>query len=100
MNCVKRLLIGGAKLNLATTSGITPMDITKHGSDVWEVMNDAKKGDLPEIDEVNDVPEIPDHSIGGEGKKKKKGKGGKKKGAKGGKKKGGKKKGGKKKKKK
>ncbi|KAK3087053.1 hypothetical protein FSP39_001051 [Pinctada imbricata] len=99
INCVKHLLLGGAKLTNMTTSGITPMDIAKFGSPAWEIMNDFKKGEMPEIEEVNDVPEIPDYSIGGEGKKKKKGKG-KKKGGKGGKKKGGKKKGGKKKKKK
>ena len=97
---VKHLLLAEAKLDAMTVTGIKPIDLTKHESEIWNIIHDAKQGDLPEIEEVSEVFEVPDFSIpGGEGKKKKKSAKSKK-GKKGkGKKKGGKK-GGKKKKKK
>lgn len=99
---MKHLILGGANLNAQTTAGIKPVDLAKYKSPTWEVMNDAKKGEIPEIEEwTGDVPEIPDHALP-DGSKKKGKKSGKK-GKKGAKKKGGKKgakKGGKKKKKK
>ncbi|XP_061188277.1 protein phosphatase 1 regulatory subunit 16A-like [Saccostrea echinata] len=99
VNCVKHVILGGAQLIPQTTAGLTPQDMAKYGSEVWEVINDARKGDMPEIDEISEVPEIPDYALPDGAAKKKKGKKGKKSGKKKGGKKG-KKKGGKKKKKK
>ncbi|KAJ8300337.1 hypothetical protein KUTeg_021856 [Tegillarca granosa] len=93
-------VLAKANLDVQTLSGVKPMDLTKFSSETWDIINDAKKGEMPELEEINEVPEIPDYALpDGATKKKKSGKGKKgKKGKKGGKKKGGKK-GGKKKKK-
>ncbi|XP_005095228.1 ankyrin repeat domain-containing protein 54 [Aplysia californica] len=106
-NTVKHLVVAGATLDAENSNKIRPIDLSRYNTDTWEVLNDAKKGDLPEIEEESEVPEIPDYALpdGATSKKKKSGKGkkgkgkgkGKKKGKKGGKK-GGKKKGKKKKK--
>lgn len=99
----KHLILNGAKLDAKTSAGLAPLDFVSDTSELWTVINDAFKGDMPELEEILDVPDIPDYSLpeGAERKKgKKKGKKGKKGAKKGGKKKGGKKKSGKKKKKK
>ncbi|KAL5011832.1 hypothetical protein ScPMuIL_010383 [Solemya velum] len=94
---IKHLVLAGAKLDVRTRSGVEPIDLTKYNSISREILSDAKRGDMPELEEFIELPEIPGHAIP-DGSKKKASKG-KKKGGKG-KKKGGKKKGGGKKKKK
>ena len=95
---VKHLLIAGGNPDAMTVTGVKPTDLTKYSSEIWNVINEAKQGDLPEIEEISEVCEIPEFSIPG-GEKKSRKKSGKGKKGKKGKKKGGKK-GGKKKKKK
>ena len=66
-------------------SGVEPIGLAPYYSATWEVLSAARNGDMPELEEVSEIPEVPGHAVaGGEGKKKKK-KGGKK-GKKGGKK--------------
>ena len=90
---MKLLIFHGASLDVKNQSGLKPIDYLPHYSENREIFVDAENGIKPEIEEVSEVPVIPDYAIGaGEKKKKKKtGKKGKK-GKKGGKKKGGKKK--------
>lgn len=100
---IKHLILNKASLEPCTSSGLKPLDFIPHESELWFIFTDALKGEMPELEEILDVPDIPEYSLpdGAAPKKgKKKGKKGGKKGKKGGKKKGGKKKGGKKKKKK
>ena len=101
---VKHLVLAGAILDAKTRAGLTPSDLVAYDSEIWSVINDALKGDMPDIDEIPDVPDVPDYALPDgakpkKGKKGKKGKGKKGKGGKKGKKKAGAKKGKKKKKK-
>ncbi|XP_064650184.1 ankyrin repeat domain-containing protein 54-like [Lineus longissimus] len=100
---VKHLILGGADMKTKTRDGYQPADLVSHDKESWQILHNAKLGDLPEIEDINELPFVPDYSIPGAKPKKEKGKKGKKGKKKGGKKKGGKKKGkgkGKKKKKK
>ncbi|GFS03075.1 protein phosphatase 1 regulatory subunit 16A [Elysia marginata] len=101
---VKQLVLAGAALDAENCNHITPIQLAKYDSDTWDVLNDAKRGDMPELEDELEVPDIPDYALpdgadGKKGKKKKSGKKGKKGKGKKGKKSGGKKKGKKKKKK-
>ena len=80
-------------LDAANKEHLRPIDFAQYNTDVWDILHRAAVGDMPEINQTHDVPQIPDYAIAAgtaEKKKKKKGKG--KKGKKGGKKKGKKKK--------
>jgi len=104
VNTVKQLLVGGAALDALNSNEIAPIGLCNYNTESWDVLNDARKGDMPEIEEELEVAEVPDYALpdgatskkkkksGKKGKKGKKGKGGKKKGKKSGKKKGKKKK--------
>ncbi|RUS85350.1 hypothetical protein EGW08_006893 [Elysia chlorotica] len=101
---IKQLVLGGAALDAENCNRIAPIGLTRYDTDAWDVLNDARHGDMPELDEVLEVPDVPDYALpdgaeGKKGKKKKSGKKGKKGKGKKGKKSGGKKKGKKKKKK-
>jgi hypothetical protein len=97
---VKHLILGGAEMKSKTRDGYQPIDLVNHDKESWKVLHKAKRGDMPEIVDKNEMPFVPDYAIPGAKPEKEKGKKGKKGKKKGGKK-GGKKKGkGKKKKKK
>ena len=100
MTTVKHLILAGAALDVENSNIIQPIGLSHYNTETWQVLNDARKGDMPELEEESEVPEIPDYALpDGDTSKKKKKKSGKKgkKGKKGGKK-SGKKKGKKKKK--
>ncbi len=77
-------------LDIKTASGLQPIDFTTYYSATWEVLNAALMGQMPELEQISDIPIVPDYAIAnGEAKKKRKKSGKKgKKGKKGGKKKG------------
>jgi hypothetical protein len=60
---VKHLLIAGGNPDAMTVTGVKPTDLTKYSSEIWNVINEAKQGDLPEIEEISEVCEIPEFSI-------------------------------------
>ena len=88
---VKLLILNGAKLDSKNTSNLRPIDLATYRTETWNILHNAKRGDMPELEKWSEVPIIPDFALLATGKKKRKGTG-KKKGKKGGKKKKGKKK--------
>ena len=87
---VKLLILHGAKVDAKSTIDLRPIDLVNYDSPIWNILKLAKKGKMPNIEEYNEVPVIPDFAIANGAPKKKVKKG--KKGKKGGKKKGKKKK--------
>ena len=52
---VKLLVLAGAKLNAKNREGLTPIDFAAYDSKSWTVLNCASLGDMPEIEEINEV---------------------------------------------
>ena len=92
---VKCLVLCGADLNSLNKDGFKPVELANFHTESWEILQDAGRGYKPELEEVVDLPIIPEHALNPTKKAKKSS--GKKKGKKGKKGKSGKK--GKKKKK-
>ena len=85
---VKLLILHGGNLDVQNKSGLRPIDVAGYHADSWRVLREADQGVSPVIEEVSDVPHIPEFAIAaGSAKKKKKKKGSKKAGNKKGKKK-------------
>jgi len=57
---VKLLLCFGAKVEMKTKNGLTPIDFADYGTEAWKVMYTAEYGILPELPPQTDVvPVIP-----------------------------------------
>merc|ERR1711894_591240 len=56
---VKYLLLAGAQFDFKNIDGFTPIHYCKHESETWEILRDAAAGEMPEIEDISEVPEIP-----------------------------------------
>ena len=61
---------------------VRPIDLTPYNSETWGILHEASAGEMPELEEICEVPIVPDYAIAG-GTTKKKKKGGKRKKGKG-----------------
>lgn len=98
LQIAKLLIVRGAKLDFRSRNEMQPIDFCNYNTEMWQLLYDAARGQMPIILERSPLSRVPPHAIPklppeepkktGKGKQKKGGSGKKKSGKKGKKKKG------------